>query len=287
MLRKVAFQIHLWVGLFAGAILLVLGLSGSLLVFRSALDHSAYRSGAHAPSGRSASATPLEDGRRAVESANPDYRVRFVMPAGGVNQFLLFPRKGAAYHPLLSSADAMTGELFSIAPLKSGWLYWVRDLHSNLLAGPNGRTVNGIVALVLMTMCASGLVIWLPKQHWRLSFRAGWKRQVWNLHNAAGIFALVLLFSQGFIGAYFAFPGVYRAALGLPVRAKADAEESGNTARAAKKRSELPLDIFLKKAHETWPDYKIAAIYPPLRNGLLRCARNDMELASVHLKHRI
>jgi uncharacterized iron-regulated membrane protein len=288
MLRKIAFQIHLWLGLFAGAILLVLGLSGSLLVFRPALDRSAYRSGTHSPSTKPASATPLEDGRRAVESANPDHRIRFVMPAGGVNQFLLFPRKGAAYNPLMSSADAVTGELFSNAPLKSGWLYWVRDLHSNLLAGPNGRTVNGVVALVLTAMCASGLVIWLPKQHWRLSFRAGWKRQVWNLHNAAGIFALVLLLSQGFIGAYFAFPEVYRAALGLPARAKADAEESGNTARAAKKHghqkaepgapaaAELPLDVFVKKAHETWPEYKIAAIYPPARSNQPMTVRGRM-----------
>jgi len=281
MLRKIAFQIHLWLGLFAGAILLVLGLSGSLLVFRPAMEHDAYRPLVHLPSLQSPVAAPLEAGRRAVESANPEHRIRFVMPAkagSAVNQFLLLPRKGSAHDPRLASTDAMTGELISTDAVRNGWVFWMHDLHSNLLAGPNGRTVNGVVALLLMSICVSGLVLWFPKQHWRLSFRAAWKRQVWNLHNAVGIFALLLLAAQGFIGAYFVFPNVYRAALGLPARATADAEEGSNSPRgAAKKRahkktapgavesSELPLDILLKKAHETWPEYKIATIYPPVR----------------------
>jgi uncharacterized iron-regulated membrane protein len=282
MLRKIAFQIHLWLGLLAGAVLLVLGLSGSLLVFRPALDHSAYQPLPHAASIRPTSLTPIEDGRKAVESANPNYRIRFVMPAAsvaGVNQYLLFPSKGAAYNPLLSSTAARTGELFSTAPLKSGWLYWVRDLHSNFLSGPSGRTVAGIFALLLMTMCLSGLVTWLPKRHWRISFRAGWKRQVWNLHNTVGVFALLLLFCQGFIGTYFAFPAPFRAALGLPARARPEGGEAGNARRGGKKRghkkseqtanppASLPLDTFLQNAHQTWPEYKVAAIYPPARAG--------------------
>ncbi len=92
----------------------------------------------------------------------------------------------------------------------------MHDFHSNLLAGPKGRTVNGFVAVVLMTLALSGLVMWLPRQQWLLSFRVGWKRQIWNLHNAVGFLAFVLLALQGFMGAYFAFPNVYRAALGLP-----------------------------------------------------------------------
>ena len=174
------------------------------------------------------------------------------MPAGGVNQFLLCSAQRGGVSSTAVFGGCGDGRTVLTAPLKSGWLYWVRDLHSNLLAGPNGRTVNGVVALILMAMCASGLVIWLPKQHWRLSLRAGWKRQVWNLHNAAGIFALVLLLGQGFIGAYFAFPGVYRAALGLPARAKADAEKAeirhGNREERGHKKADrapLPLPNFL------------------------------------------
>ena len=274
MLRKIAFQIHLWLGLIVGAVLLALGVSGSLLVFRPAIERSSFRPPAHSPSAESPSATPLEDGRRAVESARPEYRIRFVIPAkagGGVNQFLLLPRKGAAHNPLLAATDAATGEFLSVAPVKNGWLFWMHDFHSNLLAGPNGRTVNGFVAVMLMTLALSGLVMWLPRQQWRLSFRVGWKRQIWNLHNAAGFFAFVLLAVQGFIGAYFAFPNVYRAALGLPPRATVDSDDGVNSPRAKAKKqthktaSEAPLDSLLKKAQETWPKYEIATIYPPIR----------------------
>ena len=53
------------------------------------------------------------------------------------------------------------------------------DLHDNLLNGPTGRRVNGIGALALLMLCASGLIIWWPgAARWRRSVLVDTPRQL-------------------------------------------------------------------------------------------------------------
>src|SRR5580704_5288367 len=37
---------------------------------------------------------------------------------------------------------------------------WIVDLHENLLFGTNGRFVNGIGALCMISLCLTGAIIW-------------------------------------------------------------------------------------------------------------------------------
>ena len=154
MVRAVAFQVHLWFGLTAGTILLVLGLSGSLLVFRPTIEQASLSGPALAsnPSTRGVG-TPLKAGKRKVGKANPAYRIRYVLPAGtngDTNRFLLLPRTGLPFRVLLSATDPSTGQIIQTTPARYGWLFWMHDLHSNLLLGPGGRSANGVVAIFLM-----------------------------------------------------------------------------------------------------------------------------------------
>ena len=74
---------------------------------------------------------------------------------------------------------------------------WMLDLHDNLLGGPTGRRVNGIGALALLGLCATGLIIWWPgAARWRRSVfvdrRANWKRLNWSLHSVLGLWFFAL-----------------------------------------------------------------------------------------------
>src|SRR5437667_34538 len=85
------------------------------------------------------------------------------------------------------------------------------DLHDNLLAGETGRQVNGVGALAVLALAATGLVIWWPGiKTWRRSLTVdrglGWKRLIWHLHSMIGLWSL------GFI-TVFAVSGIY---LGIP-----------------------------------------------------------------------
>ena len=85
------------------------------------------------------------------------------------------------------------------------------DLHDNLLRGPAGRKVNGIGALALLVLAATGLVIWWPgSKTWRRSLTlhrgVGWKRWTWRLHSMIGFWSLGFMLIFGVSGAYLSAP---------------------------------------------------------------------------------
>jgi uncharacterized iron-regulated membrane protein len=99
-------------------------------------------------------------------------------------------------------------------------LKWVSNLHGNLFLGAPGMTANAIGGALTAAVCVTGLVIWWPGvANWRrsLTVRRGvnWKRFMWDLHSAVGIWTFALLFMWGMTGFYFVFPQPFRAAIEL------------------------------------------------------------------------
>jgi len=88
------------------------------------------------------------------------------------------------------------------------------DLHDNLLAGEAGRAVNGVGAIAVLLVALSGLIIWWPGiRRWRSSLtlrrNVGWKRFVWDLHSAVGIWTFVVIVIFAVSGIYLCFPEVF------------------------------------------------------------------------------
>jgi len=91
------------------------------------------------------------------------------------------------------------------------------DLHDNLLAGPSGRTVNGIGAFAVLLVALTGLVIWWPGvSRWQRSLTlrrsVGWKRFVWDLHSMMGIWSIGFVVIFALSGIYLCFPEAFHAA---------------------------------------------------------------------------
>jgi uncharacterized iron-regulated membrane protein len=85
------------------------------------------------------------------------------------------------------------------------------DFHTNLLAGPAGRIVNGIGAFSLLLLCLTGAVIWWPGiKHWRRSLTVAWgasfPRLNWDLHSALGFWFFGFVVMWGLSAVYFVFP---------------------------------------------------------------------------------
>jgi len=85
------------------------------------------------------------------------------------------------------------------------------SLHDDLLAGPTGRKVNGLGALLLLVLAATGIVIWWPGiKTWRRSLTVhrgtGWKRVTWELHSMIGFWSLGFILLFGITGLYLGNP---------------------------------------------------------------------------------
>ncbi len=69
---------------------------------------------------------------------------------------------------------SLTGAILVYRDELSAWIHveWLVKLHSNFLAGPIGRYVNGGGAACLTVLCLTGAFIWWPGiKNWRRSLK--------------------------------------------------------------------------------------------------------------------
>jgi uncharacterized iron-regulated membrane protein len=207
--RRALFQVHLWSGIALGLYIFVVSVTGSTLVYWNEL----YRAATPDPIVSTAPGPLLTDQQltRAAERAYPGYRVVKISRARNPNQAVSINVQlgGRTEYRLF---DARSGaDLGDSVSAGMRVVSFILDLHDNLLAGPNGRTLNGIGALAVLLVAFTGIVVWWPgSKTWRRSLalhrRVGWKRMTWHLHSMIGFwsFAFVLVF--GLSGFYLCFP---------------------------------------------------------------------------------
>ena len=115
---------------------------------------------------------------------------------------------------------SLTGAVLVFRDELSAWIpvEWLVKLHSNLLAGTIGRSVNGVGAAGLTLLCLTGAFIWWPGiKNWRRSLTVSWRsnlaRTQWDLHSALGFWSFPFLFVWAISGTYFAFPDLFNAVI--------------------------------------------------------------------------
>ncbi len=208
-LRKALFQVHLWSGIAIGLYILMISVTGSVLVYRNEL----YRAATPRPIISVGSGPRLTDEQliQAATHLYSDYRVVNLVRARNPDQAVdVWLRRGDETRQRLF--DPRTGADMGESVSAGIWLVSkLLDLHDNLLAGPTGRNVNGVGAVAVFTLLATGLVIWWPGiKTWRRSLTLrrglGWKRLTWHLHSVIGFwsFAFMLVFVMS--GVYLGFP---------------------------------------------------------------------------------
>jgi uncharacterized iron-regulated membrane protein len=212
LLRRILFQVHLWVGIGVGLYVLVVCTTGAALVFREEMQHTVYPEffPDREPTGPIADIVDVVDN---MKRPYPDFQLAGVgVPNPEQHTFVGFLYKDEKYRAVF--ADAATGQVIGAFPVQS-FILWLQNLHFYLLAGETGLFVNGIGSLFLVLLGITGIVIWWPgiaswKRHLKIDFRTNWKRLNWDLHSAVGFWTLAFVFMWGVTGAYFAFPAQFR-----------------------------------------------------------------------------
>jgi uncharacterized iron-regulated membrane protein len=158
--RRAMFQIHLWVGIVLCLYMLVIGVTGSILVFEAELEHAAYprlwRASAGG-TGKPSSDFPAVIDK--VEKTWPDYQMTAAYPPDKPgDNFEVFIHRSTQF--LYVFIDANTGQIAGIIDPAHSWVIWIIDLHFRLLAGKTGEILNGIGAAFLLVLCLSGIIVW-------------------------------------------------------------------------------------------------------------------------------
>jgi uncharacterized iron-regulated membrane protein len=214
LLRKIAFQIHLWIGLAIGLYVVMLSLTGSALVFRREMDRAfAPDRPAREPGRPTMTVDALT---AAAQRAYPDYTVASVGQIQRRTPVIQidFTKNGETIEREFS---AYTGEdLGDPFPPASEWLLWVVSLHDDLLLtrDQNGRFWNGVGSMLATLLCITGAVIWWPGiVSWRRAVsvkrNASWKRINFDLHSALGFWFFAIIFVWALSGIYLAMPSAF------------------------------------------------------------------------------
>lgn len=212
--RRALFQVHLWLGVLTGIYIFVVCATGAALVFRIDIQRAMHPD-LFTPRTPGALADPVAV-MESVQKAYPDSKVSGVeAPTTTRPTYLAYAVRGDRFLTLL--LDPVSAELLGEIPEQS-FVRTLQDLHFDLLGGRRGRFINGLGAIVLLGMCATGLVIWWPgRNNWtrslRVDFSRQWRRLNWDLHSAIGIWTIVLIAMWAITGANFVFPALFRAAV--------------------------------------------------------------------------
>jgi len=215
-MRKRLWQLHSWLGLVAGLGLLVIGLSGSLLVFHEELELAfnpetvrVGPTGDEAPSPRLPLDTLLAHAQRQL----PEHEITGWLPRWDepdAADVLYVIRRGDKEW-LIATLDPYTGRLLASPRLGTATLSgWLLELHYAFFADHAGLLVVGMLGLVLLALGVSG--VWLYRDFWKNCFTLRWRRGARilfsDLHKFVGITSVAFNLVLGFTGAYWNFTHV-------------------------------------------------------------------------------
>jgi uncharacterized iron-regulated membrane protein len=263
-LRKALFQIHLWSGLIAGLYVVLIGITGSILVYRYEIEHAINPALNRITRGQ---------GRASVQKVYDDLRAKY--PRLTFQQLAIPPEpdrswfwraRDAANHRVYVYFNQYTGAHIGAEVHQDLWMQWIYDLHAYLLLEKPGLIFNGIGGTAVTLLSLTGLIIWWPGiRNWRFGFTYspanGWKRQNYDLHKVVGFGSFAVMLVVALTGIYYCFPNESRALIGKisghPMTV--DPIMTGIPAP----NSKASLDIVLEEAEKALPGGRVWALSIP------------------------
>lgn len=181
--------VHRWVALITGALLIVIALTGSALVFEGAMDRALNPQLWHVePGTRWTSIDSMIGSARSVvpEPAPafitlPETADRAAMVQVGANQVFVNPFTGSV------QGRRTNAEADATLPRR------LHRLHIALMSGQVGGALVGLTTAAAFFLVLSGIIVWWRDKVWRIRWSASWKRVIFDLHHSLGVFAAVIL----------------------------------------------------------------------------------------------
>jgi uncharacterized iron-regulated membrane protein len=211
-MKKVAIQLHLWLGLASGLVVFIVALTGSLLAFRDEIEpltDSAFFTVSPVSNGRR---QPLDQLVATATARFPGKPVGKVIVDDQADRTVIVELKQSkkAKDILAVALDPYTGRVVATRVEEAAFFPTVLRLHRYLCLGETGKVITGISCSLFLIIMLTGLVLWWPNrknrsQRFRIKWNASVKRLNWDLHAVTGFYVLPFIFliaSTGLIWSY-------------------------------------------------------------------------------------
>jgi sulfite reductase (NADPH) flavoprotein alpha-component len=280
LLRRVWFQIHWFIGITAGSVLVVIGLTGAMLSFRAEIVDALNPELRHAPNPGGAVALLPAALAEQLQAAHPKRRVValtvFAEP-GRPARVNFAPPEGQRQGEV-RLVDPWTADLLP-EPKGDAFFEFVESLHRwLLLPRDTGKPVTGTLAAGLLILALSGLYLRWPRRPlaWRawlkLDFALTGRAFLWNLHAVTGTVALLAYLASSLTGLYWGFDALRTvvdnaAGEGRMVRAQRMQAGGAPAAKAAAAPRPDLQRVWQSFLQETNGDWSQATLRLPARNA--------------------
>ena len=186
-MKSTILAIHKWAGLVAGLFLLILGATGSALVFENGIDRALNPSLSFVtPDG---ARLPLSDLVTRANLADPKDPVGAIRIADAPDQ--AYELASRARKSIM--IDPYTGRILGTRDREHSFARKLHLLHTRFLAGEKGELAAGGLSVVMLAMALSGVYLWWPRRLFAVKTGASWKRVNLDLHNVLGFYSSAVL----------------------------------------------------------------------------------------------
>jgi uncharacterized iron-regulated membrane protein len=217
-------QLHLWLGLASGIVVLIVSITGCLYVFQKEISETV-RKDQYFVQAPASSTRPLSELLQTAQAAlgpsmpinditvhrQPDRSWEFM--AYNFNDTSLTYFSAVGYFQSVY-VDPYTGKVLGVHDYKYDFFNIVKYIHWSLLLNtPYGQPIVGWSTFVFVLLLITGLVLWWPKKwtkalrdrSFKIKWKASFKRVNYDLHNVPGFYSLIPALIISLTGLVFAF----------------------------------------------------------------------------------
>ncbi len=265
-IRNLAFSLHRYIGLTVGLILVIVGLTGSLLVFQKEIDVALVKQQFEQviPQEQTLSLDAIANNITQAYANQPDFKLAQFDLHFDPNIYRV-RLKNSEDKQLEVFVNAYTGNILGERSRERTFYSKVYELHYALFAGKIGTIIVGIAALLMCILAITGLILWSGWRNLISGFKIKWngktKRKNYDIHKVVGIIALIGLTLTGFTGFIWNFyeqtePAIYALTF-TPKPLEAKSTVTG--------KAPLAISEILQQANATIPEGKPSFVSVPTK----------------------
>jgi uncharacterized iron-regulated membrane protein len=277
--RNSVFIIHRYLGLILGLLIILIGITGSLLVFEREIDPwlVSQQIDEIIPQNETVSSDRVF---KNAQTAYPNWKIDYLSWNGKPTQPLrldaIAPNSkdeaGVYLHGIHTIfVNPYTGEVLGDRVERFSYYRFLLNLHYRLfIPGDTGKYTTGIVGLLLFVIAITGILLWPGWRNLKAGFKIKWnasiKRRNFDLHKVTGIIAAIVLTLTAITGFFICFydwsvPITHALTLSpqpndLEETVIIDVDSQGDRTRAK-------LDLLLHQAIKASPDLTVGEISIP------------------------
>ena len=209
MFKKIFFQIHWFLGITAGLILSIMGVTGALYSYEQPIQKWLSPDSYTVQVQNKTKLTPVEIYRH-FQTKNPKIKINSITVAkapeesSNINIVKEGARKG--YTMMI---NPYTAEVLPEVKSKE-FFQFVQQLHRNLTVGEVGKQITGACTLMLIFFVLSGLYLRWPKKHsfkqwFTIKPKLKGRNFLWDLHAVVGTWVIIFYLILACTGLYWSY----------------------------------------------------------------------------------